>query len=165
MIFKMISIFMAMIFLSSCTSNATNLMDYIAVSETQKAGPENKKVGYLNSKAPMIKEEVKETPKQKMVKNQTSQYKSDIEMVGYIVSVDKDADVDLYVYTFTDALKTRTIQFFYTKKLSYSTSELLRINVKDNFLKIVKPYSTNKPIKKKVNSYIQSAKEYFIKTR
>ena len=165
MIFKMISIFIVAVFLSSCTTNATNLIDYIAVSETQKAGPENKKVGYMNSKAPMIKEEVKETPKQKIVKNQTSQYKSDIEMVGYIVSVAKDSDVDLYIYTFTDALKTRTIQFFYTKKLAYSTSRLLRIHVKDNFLKTVKPYSTKKAKNKQVNSYIQSAKEYFIKIR
>jgi len=167
MIFKIISVFMVTIFLSSCSSGATNLMDMIAVNETQKAGPENKRIGKINSKAPIIGEEVDKTPKQKIVKkqNRIDEYKRDVEMVGYIVSAQRDSDVDLYVYTFTDALKTKRVQFFYTKKLSYGTNELLRISARDNFLKTVKPYATKKPINKKINNYIQSAKEYFIKTK
>lgn len=167
MVLKMILVLMVVVFFSSCSTGVTNLMDLIAVQETQKATSENKSVGYINPKAPIIKEEVKETPKEKIMKKYSASqdHQRDIEMVGYIVSSEKDNDVDLYIYTFTDALKTRTIQFFYTKKLPYKTGNLIRVRVKDNFLKKHEYYGTKNPKNKKVNRYIKSAKELFIKIR
>jgi hypothetical protein len=148
-----------------CSTKANNLLDYIAVTQTQKATAENKKIGKIASNAPIMKEPDPIPAKEKILKNQTPQYKSEIEMVGYIVRVQKDEEVELYVYTFTDALKTKKIHFFYPQKLPYKSSQLVRVIVQDNFLKEHKSYTTNKANKKTFNSYIESAKELFIETK
>jgi len=163
---KLAIILLLSVFLTSCSNKATNLMDMIAKHETIKATPANTSIGKINKMAPIMKEDVKPaTNKQDVYNAQKQTYKNNIEMVGYIVSSQKDTEVDMYLYTFTNALRTKNIQFFSVTPLHYPTSQLIRIEVKDNFLKSHKPYSTTSSVKKKVSTYFDAAKEYIINTK
>jgi hypothetical protein len=54
--------------------------------------------------------------------------------VGHITSNSFDPDVNLYIYNFSSDGDDESSIFFYDKKLPYSTSDLVLIDVKDNFL-------------------------------
>jgi hypothetical protein len=153
------------IFLGCSSRSANNLMDLIAINQTIKATPSHKNLGRLSSKTPIIQDD-RITNTVEKNKKSDSRYKtnveSKIEMVGYLIDRKKDLDVNLYIYTFTDALRSRTIQFFSSQYLDFSTSKLHRVVVRDNFLKHIEPYGINRPTSKKINSRIKSAKEYFI---
>jgi hypothetical protein len=88
-----------------------------------------KSVG-ATSKKPIIKESYEVKSPDELAKAQTTRFKK----VGHITSSSFDSDVNLYIYNFTSDGDEESSIFFYNKKLPYSTSDLVLIDVKDNFL-------------------------------
>jgi hypothetical protein len=145
--------------LSGCISKVENIFTY-----TKRATPQNMTVGRIKRDAPIIKEPKKEANVKKKVRyeNLNDKYQKGFEMVGYIVAIYKDPEFrDLYLYTFTDALKTEKIQFYSKKRLNYRSNVLIRVYIKDNFL--IKAQRYRSVIGKRKRSLIDSAKEYFIR--
>ena len=149
---------------AGCVSKVENMF-----TDTTKASTKYTNVGHINRNAPIIKVPQKkpsvfEKIKQQKVYEQSKQINHDYDMVGYIISSQKDPDLNLYVYTFTNPLRSKKIQFFSRERLNYKPSELVSINVRDNFLVNHKKYKSVTG-RRTFNHYIQSAKEYFIKVK
>ncbi len=150
---------------AGCVSKVENMF-----TDTTKASSKYTNVGHINTNAPIIKEAQAQNPpvfkkiQQQKAADRIKEINHDYDMVGYIVSSQKDPDLNLYVYTFTDPLRSKRIQFFSRERLSYKPSELVSINVRDNFLINHKKYRSVTG-KRTFNHYIQSAKEYFIKVK
>ena len=145
--------------LSGCISKVENIF-----TDTKKAAPQNITLGRINRNAPIIKEPKEEVNIEEKIKskNLNDKYQKEFEMVGYIVSTYKDPEFEsLYLYTFTDALRTERIQFYSKKRLNFKSTELVRVYIKDNFL--VKAQRYRSVTGKRKKSFIDTAKEYFIR--
>jgi len=149
--------------LAGCVDKVGNFL-----TETKKATPKYTKLGRVNNGAPILKEPKKpafsifeKREKQKELE-QEKKLNPKFDMVGYVVLVQKDRDVNLYVYSFTDALRTKRLQFYTREKLPYKPHELVRVNIQDNFLKSHQRYRSVTG-KRGFNHYIQAAKEYIIR--
>jgi len=159
--FMMISLVLVYsLILSGCISKMENLL-----TDTKKASPENTRLGKINRNAPIIRDSSMHRPtiqERLRKKRMNQQYKREFEMVGYIISRYKEPEFeDMYLYTFTDALRTQRIQFYSKKILRYPPNQLVRVYIKDNFLKRVEKYRS--VTGKRSKSYIEAAKEYIIR--
>jgi hypothetical protein len=145
--------------LSGCISKVENMF-----TDTKKATPQNLSLGSINRNAPIIREPKKEVNIEEKIKskNLNDKYQKEFEMVGYIVSTYRDPEFEsLYLYTFTDALRTERIQFYSKKRLNFKSTELVRVYIRDNFLVRAEKYRS--VTGKRSKSYIQAAKELFIR--
>ena len=153
-----ISLFVFVMILVGCSQKISNPFE-----ETRKASYEYSNVGSIDKNAPIITEKKKEEiqPSQEIEqKKYQDQLDDEYEKVGYITNIQTDQSSGLYVYTFTNALRTDQIQFYSKTKLPYSERDLIRVYVKDNFVYKHEPYKAITGKRKK--SFIQAAKEYII---
>ncbi len=132
---------------------------------------ENIKVGHIDRYAPIITVKKKEHGKPFFIPQESIENKQQIasssvvekELVGYIVDSNYDQDVRLYYYTLTNALRSKKIHFFSDRSINYPSTKLVRVQLKGNYLKSISPYHTI--LKKRKKSWINTAKEYFIKVK
>ena len=82
-----------------------------------------------NSKKAIVKEEIVTKSSEEIAKAQSEKFSKE----GYIRSFSFDSEVKLYIYNFA-TIDNEELVFFYDKKLPYSYSDLIKVNVKDNFL-------------------------------
>jgi hypothetical protein len=121
-----------MLSFSSCTYKSfTDTVEGVYTDEVVvKPTSGNYKTLANTSKNPIIKESVVVKSPDELAKEQTTRFKK----VGRITSSSFDPDVNLYIYNFSSDGDDESSIFFYDKKLPYSTSDLVLIDVKDNFL-------------------------------
>jgi hypothetical protein len=121
-----------MLSFSSCTYKSfTDTVESVYTDEVVvKPTSSNYKTAPNSSNKPILKEPIEVKSPDELAKEQTTRYKK----VGRITSSSFDPDVNLYIYNFSSDGDNESSIFFYDKKLPYSISDLVLIDVKDNFL-------------------------------
>jgi len=119
------------LFLSSCAFRS--LSDTVESIYTDEVVIKPSKVNYgsapNSSKRAIVKEEIIQKSSDEIAKAQSEKFSKK----GYIRSFSFDSDVKLYIYNFA-TIDNQELVFFYDKKLPYSYSDLIKVDVKDNFL-------------------------------
>ncbi len=99
---------------------------------------------------PIIKEPTNTTT------NPSQPVSVNIKKIGRIISTTYDTDLKLYLYTFISEPEKEDVIFYYNQKLNYSSANLLKIDVLDNYLISARPYHDK-------NSLIVPPKKKYIK--
>ena len=138
-----------------------------AFVENRMVNGKNTNVGTLNEHAEVLGSKNTKggpffIPQESVDKNyQFNEVPVTRELTGYLTDYRYEEDTRLFYYTMQNALKTKDISFYSNRRINYPSSQLVTVFIENNYLKSVKPYKT--VLKKRKNSWIGAAKEYFIK--
>ncbi len=106
--------------------------------EVVKPTSANYKLPPSSTNRAILKEEVVAKSPEDIAKEQTKRFKAE----GYIRSFSYDPDVKLYIYNFVSK-DNQELVFFYDKKLPYTYGDLVKVDVRDNFLMGIKAQNSN----------------------
>jgi len=134
---EIIKVVFVLLLLDGCAFKS--LSDTIEGIYTDEVVVKPSRVNYKNapskSSKPILRDATPQTiSPQEIAKKQSERFNKK----GYIQNISYDPDVSLYIYHFKSVPNNEDIVFFYNKKLPYSSSELIEVDIKDNFLMDVK---------------------------
>jgi len=155
MTLKLLSIMIVSLFLTSCTYRGSldAFEDLYTDVQIIKPNAKNYQSSENTSTTPIIKES---TPPATL---QTEKQSVHIKETGRILSTIYDENVKLYIYNFISEASQEQLVFYYDKKLKFTSSSLINVNILDNYL-ISATEHKNKVSKKLINKkkYIKHMK-------
>ncbi len=152
----------------SFTNGINSFEDLYTDVKVVKPTTNNYKTANASNSAPIIKETHQTT-------TAPSQAKSlNIKKTGHIISTTYDPDLKLYLYTFLSQPEGEDVIFYYDQKLRFDKTNLIDIDVLDNYLIHALPHPDKKHLiapqkkkyikHKKINHNIREAIEEKINT-
>ncbi len=152
MTLKLLFIFALSWLLTACsyTNSMNSFEDLYTDVKILKPTSKNYKSATGSDATPIIKEPAD------TVTNTIEPTSVNIKKTGRIISTTYDSGLKLYLYTFISEPEKEEVIFYYNQKLNYSSANLLKIDVLDNYLINATPYHDK-------NSLIAPQKKKYIK--
>ena len=155
MTLKFLSSFTLSLLLTACsyTNSMNSFEDLYTDVKVVKPTSKNYKSSGSSNATPIIKE------KPDMSTTLSEPKSVNIKRTGRITSTTYDAGLKLYLYTFISEPEKENVIFYYDQKLHYSSANLIKIDVLDNYLIHATPYhDKSKLISPKKKKYIKHKK-------
>jgi len=140
MTLKLLPIMITPILFTACsyTNSMNSFEDIYTDVKILKPTSKNYKTAGSENSTPIIKDTIT-TPTQAVVQKSVH-----LKKTGRITSTTYDQDVKLYLYTLLTEPEGEEVIFYFDQKLNHPSSDLLNVDILDNYLITATKYQNNK---------------------